>query len=213
MQFAGEIGWIGAFPLGDPFGRRADMDEAEHPLIFDKAKRGRHDVVVGRPARQPLRTEPQRVGRLKQGQANRAPGQKLLLFRDLVRRCEPGDDGDHQRRMVEACPILVHRSRRGIGIAFDTAKGKHLTQALAIHASNQDETPGLQAAVVGYAHRGSEHQLELRGVGAGFAQQPGWRRSAMVKNLQRIHGWDSGIIDGVGMDRFDRTVVTIQPLG
>ena len=71
-------------------------------------------------------------------------------------RRKPGDDPDHQRRVIETLSVLVQNGRGHTGIPLERAGGEQLAETLALLATDADEAPRDQLAVVGNAYRAGQ---------------------------------------------------------
>ena len=78
--------------------------------------------IVGRPAGQPLRAEPERLRRLQQGEAHARRAGETFGFGDLFVRAEFRDDRHDHRCVREAMAILVDRGIARLRIAFERAR-------------------------------------------------------------------------------------------
>ena len=163
------------------------MDEAEHALVRADAEPLQHDGVIGWPAGEPLCAKAFALRCHQQRQAGGAAREQLFDFRHLVPGRQPGDDCDDQRGMLEAHAVLFDTGLGGAGMAFDAATGQQFSQARPGGATDQQEAPWLQFAVVGDVDRTGQDSQQLACVGAGPGKQAGGNRVAVKEWVQRMH--------------------------
>ena len=123
------------------------------PTIFSSARtpQARRYRIVSGPARQPLRTEAQRLRRLQQGEADATRGKQLFLLGNLVPVIQPRDHGNDQWCMRKPRTVFFDRGNGGMGVEIQYPQYQCFTQRVARVAVDAQETEWHQLAVIGDA--------------------------------------------------------------
>lgn len=141
-----------------------------------------HVGIVGRPPREPRRTEAAGLRRLQQGEADAAGGQQPLLRRDLlVVGIQDRHDDHHQRSPAETASVLLQRGRRGLRIPGEHEFDQRFAEDVPRIALDADETERFAFAVVGHPYRGLQHAQQRVLVRRRGPEELGGDRAAFIQ--------------------------------
>lgn len=134
------------------------MDVAGDAFVRAEAEQGENLVVVRRPAAQPRRPEPHRLGCLQQGEAHAAGGEHALDTGNLgVVGIQDRDHHQNQRRMRETPTVLLQCPLADVRVAGQGTRREALAEGVAVVAGDAQEAERHALAVIGHAHGGTQH--------------------------------------------------------
>ena len=150
------------------------------------------DVVVGRPAGQPLRAKATGLRGLEQGKADAGGARSSARFRGLAVLAQAAITAMTTGRMGKAVAILVDGAIAGLRVALQRARGQRSAQRVA-RARRSAGIARHALAMVGNAHRGASIA----------ARWPGRARAAAAAGTDGAwpvaQAWGSGCIRSQGL--------------
>jgi hypothetical protein len=170
---------------------RAEREEADQTARRFEAQHRRHVRIVGVEAGHPHAGVAQEVRGVQHVHRRRAGRQQLLDLGDLVVGFDLGADSDDQGRALNPGAIFVDRRRRVFGIALLDGFGHAVGPFRLGVATDDDEAPRPQAAMVRRPQASVEDDVEIGATGGRLHERA--RRLAVQKKVQ-------------GRRRGDRTV-------
>lgn len=170
------------------------MDEADNGLVALKSQIALDGLIIGRPARQPLRGESACLCGLQQTEADASTGVLLFDQGNPVVLLIAADNDDHLRRMTEAQALLAQSRRIDFWIARLRTLREQFAQWGAGGGGEAQKSPGYNAAVIGHSACDNQHFTQLLWTGTGFAEQPRWDGSAgqeikLHQDSGRVRRW------------------------
>jgi NADPH:quinone reductase len=164
----------------------AEIYETGNFIAGFRADSGLHVGIVCIPFRQPLRGIAHRLGRNQHRLAGSAGGKNLFPFRNLVTFVHPRQYGDDDGCAGQAFLLDFDLFLDRIGVFPAVGRGNHVADFFACIAADDNETPGRQAAMIGYPHAGRENFLQVRIVRAGAVHHLRDRRAARHQEVDSL---------------------------